>query len=464
MFTDTLAAFLRPAPHAAMLPKEQVAGAYLKHRILNFIGIFTGYLSYYLLRNNFSLAMPYLKELGFSKSQLGWVLTALPAAYGLSKFLMGNLSDHSNPRYFLTLGLLISSVAVFMIGVVPGWVTCIPALGVLLFLNGCVQGMGAPPCYRTIAHWFSVSRRGRVVSVWSTSHNVGAALLGVFVATCAGSASKFHLFSWEAIFWFPAAVVFVMALIIMAIMVDTPQSVGLPPVEKYDAEYEAAGAKNKTVQTGTKSEHDEEREMSGKEIMFKYVLVNRTVWLLAFAEIFVYVVRYGVSNWTPLYVSEGLHLGEAFGGTCITIFEISGIIGMLLCGYLSDRYFKENRALLSLLCFVLVGIGLVCYRNCSTEVLASCALALIGAFIYGPILLVGVQAMDVVPKKAVGTAIGLLGLFGYWGGNISAAALLGYVVEHYSWNGAFNMFYGACILGMAIFMTIMLLKPKAAEK
>src|SRR2546429_4274594 len=30
-------------------------------------------------------------------------------AYGLSKFLMGSVSDRSNPRYFMPLGLLLSS-------------------------------------------------------------------------------------------------------------------------------------------------------------------------------------------------------------------------------------------------------------------------------------------------------------------------------------------------------------------
>lgn len=90
--------FLKPAPHIARLPAKQVDAAYTKYRYRNFFGIFIGYACYYLLRGNFSLVMPYLIGLGFSKSQLGWVLSALPISYGISKFVMGNLSDRCNAR------------------------------------------------------------------------------------------------------------------------------------------------------------------------------------------------------------------------------------------------------------------------------------------------------------------------------------------------------------------------------
>lgn len=459
--------FLSPAPKIARLPASKIDGAYLKHRILNFAGIFLGYLCYYLLRNNVALATPYLAKYGFSKTQLGWVLSMSPAAYGLSKFLMGNLSDRSNPRYFLTLGLLISALAVFALGVVPGWATSTTVLGAVMLLNGCVQGMGAPPCYRTIAHWFPIRLRGRVVSVWSTSHNVGAGLIALFVASCIGANSKWHLFSWEAIFWFPGAFCVVMALFIMAIMVDTPQSVGLPSVEEYDAEYKTEAQQVEKEKAQQSSDDDEdERKMTGREIMFKYVLSSTTVWLLALANIFVYVIRYGLSNWAPLYLSsvDGPNLGHAFGATGLTIFEYSGIGGMLFCGYLSDRFFKNNKAILSMLCLMLVGVGIVCYHYATTIYLASAALILIGAFIYGPVMLVNLQGMNAVPKKAVGTTIGFLGLAGYWGGNISASALLGYVLEHFSWDGMFKVFYAACICSMVIFALISWISRNSRKK
>src|SRR5262245_48076018 len=84
--------------------------AYKRHRRSAYTGIFIGYAGYYLVRNTLALAIPdVLAEYPqHSKADLGWALTGLSISYGVSKFLMGSVSDRSNPKYFLPLGLLIS--------------------------------------------------------------------------------------------------------------------------------------------------------------------------------------------------------------------------------------------------------------------------------------------------------------------------------------------------------------------
>ena len=100
-------AFLKPAPHAEPLPAERVDPEYRRLRLQVFAGIFFGYAAFYLVRKNFSLAMPdILREYPqYSKAQLGTAMTGLSVAYGFSKFLMGSVSDRSNPRWFLPLVL-----------------------------------------------------------------------------------------------------------------------------------------------------------------------------------------------------------------------------------------------------------------------------------------------------------------------------------------------------------------------
>ena len=102
-------AFFRPAAHQAPLPEEKIDSTYRRLRWQIFAGIFFGYAGYYLLRKNFSLAMPYLSDEGYSRGDLGLAMSAIAIAYGLSKFLMGLVSDRSNPRYFLPFGLLVSA-------------------------------------------------------------------------------------------------------------------------------------------------------------------------------------------------------------------------------------------------------------------------------------------------------------------------------------------------------------------
>ena len=99
-------------------PPEQVDPTYRRLRWQVFVGIFVGYAGYYLVRNNLALAIPDPagQHPEYTKAQLGSALTGLSIAYGLSKFLMGSVSDRSNPKYFLPLGLLLSSAIMAAFG------------------------------------------------------------------------------------------------------------------------------------------------------------------------------------------------------------------------------------------------------------------------------------------------------------------------------------------------------------
>jgi len=90
--------FLNPAKHITRLPENEIPSVYNKNRIKVFIGIFVGYAGYYLVRKNFALVIPDLIQEGFTKSELGFALSGVSIAYGISKFFMGNVSDRSNSR------------------------------------------------------------------------------------------------------------------------------------------------------------------------------------------------------------------------------------------------------------------------------------------------------------------------------------------------------------------------------
>ncbi|MBT0572924.1 MFS transporter [Riemerella anatipestifer] len=155
--------FLSPAKHLPLLPKEKIDSIYKSKRFQVFIGIFIGYAGYYLVRKNFSLAMPYLENEGFTKASLGFALSANAIAYGLSKFFMGGVSDRSDARKFLALGLILSSLVTLVLGTSLG-VSSITIMFILQFLIGWFQGMGWPPCGRVMTHWFSQNERGTKMS------------------------------------------------------------------------------------------------------------------------------------------------------------------------------------------------------------------------------------------------------------------------------------------------------------
>ena len=152
--------FLAPPAHKQELPAEKIDSAYKSYRWQVFLGIFIGYAGFYIVRKNFSMAIPELAQFGFEKGELSIVLSMNAVAYALSKFLMGSVSDRSNARVFLPLGLVLAAVSMmFMIVPVQFFgpeqkSLAIIVMAVLNFLVGWFNGMGWPPCGRVMTHWF----------------------------------------------------------------------------------------------------------------------------------------------------------------------------------------------------------------------------------------------------------------------------------------------------------------------
>ena len=430
--------FFPPSLHKSELPLERIDPEYKRLRLNVFLGIFIGYAGYYLVRKNFSLVMPDLVEMGYSKGELGLALSGVSIAYGLSKFIMGNVSDRSNARLFLTAGLVLSAVTMIVMGLVPLATSSILMMFVLLFINGWFQGMGWPPCGRVMVHWFSTKERGTKMSIWNVAHNVGGGLIGpVAIAAIA-------IFGdWESKLYFPGMVALVFAFVAYLLIRDTPQSCGLPPIEKYKNDYPS----------NYSAEH--EKELTAKQIFFDYVFNNRVLWYIAFANAFVYLVRYGILDWAPVYLEEVKGFSVKETGWAYFAYEYAGIPGTLLCGWISDKVFKGRRAPAIVIYMVLVLLAVLVYwKNPPGNIAVdNIALIVIGFLIYGPVMLIGVQALDLVPKKAAGTAAGLTGLFGYMGGALFANIAMGYVVDLWGWDGGFMVLILACVL--SIFFTLL---------
>jgi OPA family glycerol-3-phosphate transporter-like MFS transporter len=79
------------------------------------------------------------------------------------------------------------------------------------------------------------------------------------------------------------------------------------------------------------------------------------------------------------------------------------------------------------------------------------ALIIIGFCIYGPVALIGIQALNLVPKNAAGTAAGFVGLFGYLFGDAVLAKIgMGSLIQQAGWNISLMMFPIACLLAMIL--------------
>ena len=323
----------------------------------------------------------------------------------------------------------------------------IAVMAILNFLVGWFNGMGWPPCGRVMTHWFSVKERGTMMSIWNCAHNVGGALVGpmaVYGALWFGSwfygSDSTHYFLIGT-YAFPAAVAILVAIFAYTMIRDTPQSCGLCSIEKWRNDY----PKNYSSK--------QEEVLSTKEIFMNYVLNNKLLWFIAIANAFVYMVRYGCLDWAPTFLKEAQGYDIKQAGWAYFAYEFAAIPGTLFCGWLSDKIFNGRRAIPTILFMALVAVFILLYWQFSDNyVIVTMSLIAIGFFIYGPVMLIGVQALDLAPKNAAGTAAGLTGFFGYFFGTaILANIVMGYVAESAGWDWTFVLLIAACALSI-VFM------------
>lgn len=156
-----------------------------------------GYALFYFVRKNFSFAMPGLAaEYGISNTSFGLILAIVGLVYGFSRFGNGLIADRMNARYHMSFGLLLCALASFAFGCVPHLLgieigvaphILVVAFAVLLVLNNVFQGSGFPPCARLLSHWIPPHELATKMSIWNTSHSIGAGLLAILCGFIMGN-------------------------------------------------------------------------------------------------------------------------------------------------------------------------------------------------------------------------------------------------------------------------------------
>lgn len=419
---------LRPPPDVAPIAAgEESVRQYRYWRMRILYASLIGYALFYFVRKNLPIAMPVMeRELGITKTDLGLFLTLHGLVYGVSKFANGVLGDRTNPRYFMALGLVCSalmSIGFGLSGAVWGF-------GLFWLLNGWFQGMGFPPCARSLTHWFRPSERATWFSIWNTSHSIGAALVLVLC-------SFLVEINWRLCFFVPAAIALAGAAFLIERMRDRPESLGLCSMVEGDRE---------------ESDRDFEEAGTFSQFVLRQVFLSPTIWFVCAANFFVYTVRYAMLDWGPTILSEMKHVRLQHAGWTVAAYEATGIAGMLVSGWMTDRVFggRGGRAcaLYMLACAVCVWIF---WKLPSGSPLAyTLVLCAAGFSIYGPQCLVGVMAANVATRRAAATAIGLTGFFGYLSGILSGWGL-GKIAQTAGWDPVFRVLIGSALVAAVLF-------------
>ena len=380
-------------------------------------------------------------ELGYSKAQLGMVGSSLYISYGISKFVSGVISDRSNPRYLMSIGLIITGI----LNIVFGYTESILTMAILWGMNGWFQAWGWPAATKLLTSWYAKSERGFWYGLCSTSHNAGGALIPLIVGW-----SAVYFGGWQWGLFVPGVISIIMGFVLMMLLRDVPQTLGLPPIDEYKDHL-----KNQTAINTKKTVSYKQQLLSVREILFNQVLNNKFVWILSIAYFFVYIVRTALNDWMPLFLMETRGYEQMAANAGVFWFEIGGIVGMLITGWGSDYFFKSKRVPMMVICALgmIVSAWAIYFSPFNSLFLDYFYLSVAGMFVFGPQMLVGLAAAELVDKGAAAASNGFTGTLAYFGA-ASAAWPLGWAIDEYSWGGFFSFLIVCSILVFALLLPL----------
>ena len=408
---------------------EKERKIYNKWRVRILLSVILGYATFYLCRQNFSMIMPaFMEEFGYTKTELGMVLTVASVIYGIGKFVNGYFSDKSNSRYFMPLGLFFSGLTTFFLG----FSESLMFLSVLWIINNWFQSMGWPPVARMLTHWFAPKELGIKWAYGATSHQVGGAITLVFTGYLVAD------FGWRAAFFIPAVIAVIVAYILSNRLRESPKELGFPPVELYKAQ--------------EINKEDEEKDNLTTAEIFRKVFFNINMWYVCLANMCLYIVRLGVIFWAPLFLKEFKNMAINEAGWHVAAYELAGLLGGVSAGCISDKIFHGQRGLVGLVFMLSLACTIWVFWQLPSDyvILNGLMMILMGCFVYGPQILAGVASADFASKKAIGTANGLVGTMGYVGSGVSGVCV-GIISDNWGWSAVFMFFIISALLGGLFF-------------
>ena len=405
-------------PSVEKVPREETEKVYKKLRARTFWGAAVAYSLYYVCRLSLSvIKQPLIDGEVFTAGQLGIIGSALLFVYAVGKFMNGFIADYCNIKRFMATGLIISAIANLLLGLLGlfhGATGASSAVFFILFamlwgVNGWVQSMGSPPGIISLSRWFPLSKRGTYYSFFSSSPYLGEFLSFIIVGLVVGA------FGWQYGFIFASLGGLIGAAIIIFFVSDTPESKGLPSVQELSGE-----------------EMRKEDGMKTSEIQ-KSVLKHPGIWIIAASSAFVYIAKYAIAGWGVLFLQKEKAFSLESATQIIAFSAAFGVLGTVLAGWLSDKVFKGSRITPAVISGMLSFIAFALFLFAGGGYLANIIYVSLFSLAVGVLycIVAGVMAMDIVPRKATGAALGIVGISSYVAAGIQDI-VSGYLIQGYT--------------------------------
>ena len=385
-------------PSKDKVSQEKVEATYKSLRNRTFWGATVAYSLYYVCRMSINVVkQPLIDEGILSAGQLGLIGSALLFVYAVGKFMNGFIADYCNIRRFMATGLFISAVVNLLMGALGLFDSMLPTMlifvsfAILWGINGWMQSMGSAPGVISLSRWFPRSKRGSYYSLFSTSPYIGEFISYNVLAMVVG------WLGWQAGFVAAALAGLAGALMIVLFVSDTPESKGLPSVQELSGE------------TLTKEDNMPTRELQ------KMILKHPGIWVIAISSAFIYITKYAIAGWGVLFLQKARNFDLAQASQVIAFSAIFGVLGTVLAGWLSDKVFKGDRARPAVLSGIISTSSLFLFLFVGGSFLLNIFYVSLFSLSVGVLycIVAGLMAVDIVPRKATGAALGVVGISSY---------------------------------------------------
>ncbi len=423
---------------------KEIDHQYRRNRFSVMMAITIGYGIAYTCRLGLSVVKkPLIDGDIMSAYELGIIGSGLLYGYALGKLTNGFLADHADVKKFFAFGVLISALLNMSMGhsdILWVWVG-------IWALNGWFQAFGAPTGAVTLANWFGNNERGRMYGIWSTGHAIGEGL------TFVGSATLVSYFGWQAGFWGPGVFCVFVAMAVYYYMQDRPETLGLPNVADWRNDH------------GIPVTDDAGQPLTTKESQ-RFVFKTPAVWVLGLASATMYMTRYAINSWGFLYLQEAKGYSLLEAGSILGLNTVAGILGCVAYGFISDNLFKARRPPVTLIFGVIeiAALFVIFFSPAGHPIILTTAFVVYGFTLSGLLAaLGGLFAIDIVPKKAAGAAMGFIGVFSYMGAGIQDQ-ISGLLIQngttmidgirHYDFSWAVIYWIGGSVLSLILSATL----------
>ena len=411
-------------PRAQKVPAAEVDSTYRRLRTRTFWGVTVAYTLYYVCRMTLGVVKQPLIDGGYlTAGQLGIIGSAFYFVYAVGKFINGFIADYCNIRRFMAVGIGVSAAVNLLLGALGllsgplgfGSMVILAFFAVLWGVNGWMQSMGSPPGTISLSRWFPLSRRGTMYSIFSSTPQLGKAVSMImtgFIVAAAG---------WQWGFLAAAVAGFIGLAVSLIFISDTPESEGLPSVQELSGE-EVRPLDRKPT-----------RELQ------KWVFRHPGIWVIAISTAFLYITQHAVSDWGVLFLQKQKAFSLERATQVIGLAEIFGVAGNLAAGWLSDVVFRGNRVRPVVLSGVLAVLSLAGFLFWSGGFAANMAFVALFSFAFSVVfcIVAGLMALDFVPRKATGAALGIVGISSYAAAGLQSVAS-GFLIDGYAAGGMYN--------------------------